>query len=59
MFEIAGKSGLGERLILPLSENGEVADGVIGITVLAQPYDPSAILVPPVAGTERWCAVRG
>jgi hypothetical protein len=47
----------GERILLPLSEDGIVADGVLGATVLHEATSMPLTLVAPDPKTERWFSI--
>jgi hypothetical protein len=46
--------GQGERVLMPLSEDGVTADGVLGATILHDANAMPLTLVEPDAAAERW-----
>jgi hypothetical protein len=53
-----GKYGRGERILLPLSEDGRLGDGILG----ASEYETSSlnldIPIEPVIGNDRWFPIE-
>ena len=57
MFTQMEQSGSGERIILPLSSDGQKADGLLGATFFSPLRNGPITLVPPNPGSERWFAL--
>jgi hypothetical protein len=53
-FRQQGRDGMGERVMMPLSEDGVKADGVLGATLLHDANSMPMTLVPPQPKDERW-----
>ncbi|MEO7053697.1 MAG: PAS domain-containing protein [Rhizomicrobium sp.] len=54
LFHQMGQSHQGERILLPLSEDGVAADGVLGATILHEATSMPLTLVAPDPKAERW-----
>ena len=54
MYKQSSKPGSGERIILPLSSDGRVADGLLGATIFAGLLNAPMTLLAPTPGSERW-----
>ncbi len=54
LFTQMNQDGLGERILLPLSEDGVTADGVLGATLFHDASGMSLKLVAPDPAAERW-----
>ena len=53
-FRQQGRDGMGERVMMPLSEDGVKADGVLGATLLHDANSMPMTLTAPAPGDERW-----
>jgi hypothetical protein len=53
-FRQQDRDGLGERVMMPLSEDGHRADGVLGATILHNANSMPMTLIPPEPRDERW-----
>lgn len=58
MFEQMERAGSGERIILPLSGDGQAADGLLGATVFENMRNASMTLVAPNENAERWFPLK-
>jgi hypothetical protein len=54
LFRQMGQSHPGERILMPLSEDGVRADGVLGATILHEASGMPLTLIVPDPATERW-----
>jgi hypothetical protein len=54
VFRQQDRDGLGERVLMPLSEDGDRADGVLGATLLHAANSMPMTLVAPARKDERW-----
>ena len=57
VFSHLKRWGIGERVILPLSSDGIVGDGLLGVTDYRYPH-PAAGEAAAIAETERWFSLR-
>ncbi len=57
LFHQMGQAHAGERILLPLSEDGIVADGILGATILHEATSMPLTLVAPDPKTERWFSI--
>lgn len=58
MFTQMEQPGSGERIILPLSSDGQRADGLLGATIFSPMRNAPITLVPPNPASERWFALK-
>ena len=59
LFHQLGREHLGERIRLPLSEDGVAADGVLGATILHDATNMPLTLMAPDRADERWFSLSG
>jgi len=59
LFHQMGRAHLGERILLPLSEDGVAADGVLGATILHEATSMPLTLVAPDHASEHWFSLSG
>ena len=59
LFHQLGREHLGERILLPLSEDGLAADGVLGATILHDAANMPLTLMAPDRADERWFSLAG
>lgn len=59
VFQQSGCAGFGERILLPLSDDGIAADGVLGATLLHDASGMALSLVAPRDGDASWFALNG
>jgi len=59
LFHQMGRAHPGERILLPLSEDGIVADGVLGATILHEATTMPLTLVAPDRASEHWFSLSG
>jgi hypothetical protein len=57
VFMQRGRAGFGERILLPLSEGGVAADGVLGATLLHDASGMALSLVAPHDDAASWFAL--
>jgi hypothetical protein len=57
VFQQQGRAGFGERILLPLSEGGGAADGVLGATLLHDASGMALSLVAPHNDASSWFAL--
>lgn len=59
LFHQMGRPHQGERILLPLSEDGVTADGVLGATILHEATTmPLTLMAPDPAGEHWFCLSR-
>lgn len=58
LFHQMGQPHPGERILLPLSEDGVTADGVLGATILHEATSMPLTLVAPDPMAERWFSLN-
>ena len=58
MFQQLDRLGSGERIILPLSSDGQTADGLLGATIFEGLRNAPMTLIPPNPDAERWFSVK-
>jgi hypothetical protein len=58
LFYQDGKTGIGERIILPLSDDGVQGDGILGASDYTMQGAPSGRPVEPVREGERWVSLN-
>jgi len=59
LFHQMGQPHAGERILLPLSEDGGAADGVLGATILHEATSMPLTLMAPAAMDEHWFSLSG
>ena len=59
LFHQMGRPHPGERILLPLSEDGAAADGVLGATVLHEATAMPLTLMAPDHASEHWFSLAG
>jgi hypothetical protein len=59
LFHQMGREHRGERILLPLSEDGVVADGVLGATILQDATTMPLTLMAPDRAGEHWFSLSG
>jgi len=59
VFRQLDRHGLGERIILPLSSDGTVADGLIGATEYGLLPGVAVTVTPPAKMAEHWVPMKG
>ena len=59
LFHQMGRPHQGERILLPLSEDGAVADGVLGATILHEATAMPLTLMAPDRASEHWFCLSG
>jgi len=59
LFHQMGQPHAGERILLPLSEDGATPDGVLGATLLHDATSMPLALVAPDPAAERWFSLTG
>jgi len=59
LFHQMGQPHTGERILLPLSEDGATPDGVLGATLLHDATSMPLALVAPDPAAERWFSLTG
>lgn len=57
VFQQMGRAGFGERILLPLSDGGDAADGVLGATLLHDASGMALSLVAPRDDEASWFAL--
>lgn len=59
LFRQQNRDGFGERILMPLSEDGAESDGVLGATLLNDASNAPITLLTPQPQDELWCSLRG
>jgi len=59
LFRQMGREHPGERILLPLSEDGVAADGVLGATILEDATTMPLTLIAPDRASEHWFSLSG
>ena len=59
LFHQMGQPHAGERILLPLSEDGVTADGVLGATILHDATAMPLTLMAPDRADEHWFSLSG
>ena len=59
LFHQMGQPHAGERILLPLSEDGVTADGVLGATILHDATAMPLTLMAPDRADEHWFSLAG
>jgi hypothetical protein len=54
IFKHLGRPGYGERIMLPLSSDGVLGDGILGATEYRHPRNGGDIPIPNTADGEEW-----
>lgn len=59
VFRQLNRHGAGERIILPLSSDGAMADGLLGATEYGLRPGVAVVVVPPATDAEQWFPIKG
>lgn len=58
VFRGFDRYGLGERIVLPLADDGVIADGVLGATEYRYTHPLPGVPIETVAETEQWFSLK-